>query len=431
MPVLNEETFSQENNESYECDDILCHSYDDKISKVAETDDSRRPAFAPQRIPLERRLQTLAVLWHTCTIPLILSFFFICCSLPQLWPLMFVYFVFFFLNDRTPSNGNSVWRYSSTMRNLAIWKYFVNYFPIRIRKSVDLKPTFTTKQVSKEVFISPFGYLPRFLDPILAALRIPKTQVWVSKQVKTGPRYIFAYHPHGIISMGVTGAFATNGAGFEKLFPGIRVFLLTLNNQFRLPFYRDYLMSLGISSVSKHNVMSLVRQNESVAIVVGGASESLLAKPGKNDIVLKKRKGFVKIALELGDVSLVPIYGFGETNIYNVFETSGNRGEVSDSFFLFRKALYSFQMWLKNRLGFTIPLFFARGVFNYDFGLLPFRKPINIVVGSPVSIPFMPSPSQQQIDYYHDLYVKELKKLFDEHKSKYLLDGDAELRIVQ
>ena len=39
--------------------------------------------------------------------------------------------------------------------------------------------------------------------------------------------------------------------------------------------------------------------------------QSLFAKPGANDLVLKRRKGFVKIALRTG-ASLVPVYSFGE-----------------------------------------------------------------------------------------------------------------------
>jgi hypothetical protein len=35
-------------------------------------------------------------------------------------------------------------------------------------------------------------------------------------------------------------------------------------------------------------------------------------------------------------------------------------------------------------MGFAIPIFHGRGVFNKVFGLLPFRRAVNIVVGRPV-----------------------------------------------
>ena len=43
--------------------------------------------------------------------------------------------------------------------------------------------------------------------------------------------------------------------------------------------------------------------------------QSLYAAPGKHDLVLSRRKGFVKIALRTG-ASLVPVYCFGENNTF-------------------------------------------------------------------------------------------------------------------
>ncbi|ODV94965.1 hypothetical protein PACTADRAFT_50802 [Pachysolen tannophilus NRRL Y-2460] len=376
--------------------------------------------FAPLLIPLERRLQTLALVWHTCTIPILTSFFFLSLAIPQFWPLITIYLLFYFFWDETASNGEAFYRRSDYMRNLRLWKYYVDYFPIKIHKTCDLEPTFTEQEVDVLFYKFPFNYLPKFITNILNNLRIIKVHTkTIKKDVKTGPRYIFGYHPHGVISLGITGAVASNGAGFEKMFPGIKVFLLTLANQFKLPIHRDYLLSLGISSVSKHNVMELIRNHDaSVCIVVGGASESLLSVPGRNDIVLNKRKGFIKIALELGDVVLVPIYGFGETDIYEVFQPEPD-GKL--------QILVKFQLWLKKHSGFTVPFFHARGIFNYDFGLLPYRKNIDIVFGRGIKVPFRPSPTIDEINHYHGLYVNELKRLFDANRERF---GAGELRIV-
>lgn len=50
---------------------------------------------------------------------------------------------------------------------------------------------------------------------------------------------------------------------------------------------------------------------------VGGAQESLNAKPGHYQIVLKKRKGFIKLVLQTG-ASLVPVFSFGEGKNLNL-----------------------------------------------------------------------------------------------------------------
>ncbi|KAF6006689.1 hypothetical protein HII12_004881 [Brettanomyces bruxellensis] len=270
----------------------------------------------------------------------------------------------------------------------------------------------------------------------------------IQERVRTGPKYIFGYHPHGIIAMGVTGGFTMEGAGISNFLPGIRCFVSTLINQFRLPFYRDYLMSLGVTSVTKQNLKAILKQDYSVLIVVGGAEESLYSRPGLNSIVLNRRKGFIKLALEMcgssdhpitesadDDISLVPVYGFGENNIYDVYYTNGEPTNENDGYL--RRFLKFLQLWLKRRSGFTLPVVISRGLFNYDFGFLPFRRPINVVFGRPIPVKrlFGRKPgdavTDKEVLYYHKLYVQNLIALFEENKEKYLAKWDKSLNIVE
>ena len=66
------------------------------------------------------------------------------------------------------------------------------------------------------------------------------------------------YHPHGFISLGAFGNFATEGTGFENKFPGITNSLLTLNGNFRLPLYSEFLQALGLASVSRRSCEALL-----------------------------------------------------------------------------------------------------------------------------------------------------------------------------
>jgi len=43
--------------------------------------------------------------------------------------------------------------------------------------------------------------------------------------------------------------------------------------------------------------------------------QSLYAKPGANHLVLRRRRGFIKVALRTG-VPLVPVYAFGENSTF-------------------------------------------------------------------------------------------------------------------
>ena len=93
-----------------------------------------------------------------------------------------------------------------------------------------------------------------------------------------------------------------------------------------------------------------------------------MAKPNANDLLLFKRKGFIKIALQEG-TPLVPVYGFGENNVYNVADIAKAPGV--------QRLLELF----KRYAGFAIPLVRGRGFFNFSFGILPHRRPIFVVIG--------------------------------------------------
>ena len=79
--------------------------------------------------------------------------------------------------------------------------------------------------------------------------------------------------------------------GFSQAFPGIKPHLLTLETNFRTPFYRDILMWMGVCSVSKESCQNILGQGggSAITIVVGGAAESLSARPGTADLTLRKR----------------------------------------------------------------------------------------------------------------------------------------------
>jgi hypothetical protein len=82
-----------------------------------------------------------------------------------------------------------------------------------------------------------------------------------------------------------------SATGFSKAFPGIKPHLLTLTNNFHVPLYREVIMSLGISSVSRESCSNILASGpgQAITIVVGGAAESLSARPGTADLTLKRR----------------------------------------------------------------------------------------------------------------------------------------------
>ena len=51
-------------------------------------------------------------------------------------------------------------------------------------------------------------------------------------------------------------------------------------------------------------------------LIVGGASEAYNSDPDEIRLVLNRRKGFVKLALQYGR-PLVPVFSFGEAFLYD------------------------------------------------------------------------------------------------------------------
>lgn len=340
-----------------------------------------RIRWAPLRISPKRRLQTLVVLFHTVSIALFLTAFFFSCAIPLFWPLLLPYLVYILLFSKAATDG-SLKRRSEFLRSLRIWSYFAGYFPARLHRSETLPPT---------------------------------------------RKYIFGYHPHGIISHGAFAAFATEALGFSALFPGITNTLLTLDSNFRLPFHREYALSMGLASVSRESCINILSKGgadgegmgRAITIVVGGARESLDAQPNRVRLVLKRRKGFVKLAIQTG-ADLVPVLAFGENELYK--QVSSDQHPL----------IHSFQMLVKRTMGFTIPLFHARGVFNYDVGLMPYRRPLNIVVGRP--IPVVQQPDRDKIDgayvdELHARYMRELQTLWESWKDTFATERESELEI--
>ncbi|KAL6716279.1 diacylglycerol O-acyltransferase 1 [Lecanora helva] len=335
--------------------------------------------FAPLSVPLKRRLQTLVVLGHTLSVACLLTFFFLLCAIPVTWPILLPYVVYVLFSSAGYS-GNLSYR-SDFIRSMRIWSLFASYFPARLHRSAVLPPT---------------------------------------------RKYIFGYHPHGIISHGAFAAFATEALGFSQLFPGIKNTLLTLDSNFRVPFYREYALTMGLASVSREsceNILSRGGPNgegmgRGITIVVGGARESLDAQPQYLRLVLKRRKGFVKLAIRTG-ADLVPVLAFGENELYDQLQPEQH------------PLIHKIQLVVKKIMGFTVPLFHARGVFNYDIGMMPYRRPLNIVVGRPIKVTQADKPADDYVDELHDVYVKELERIWEEWKDEFASERTGELQIVE
>jgi len=214
-----------------------------------------------------------------------------------------------------------------------------------------------------------------------------------------GGLYFFGAHPHGALAFhrGLFG-FATR-EHWDKTFPGVQFRVLAATAALRVPVIREFWLWSSCIDASKATARHALAKGVSLVVYPGGEREQMLTVRGKHRIFLKSRKGFVKLAVE-SSASLVPIYTFGETNLYDHWPL-----------------LLGLRTWMVKSLGVAVPLITG------EFGWLPYRVPVTAVVGAPIVC----KPTDD-VDAVHEKYVAALQRLFDDHKAAHG-EPDAKLEI--
>jgi hypothetical protein len=322
--------------------------------------------FAPLVVPMHRRYETLAVAsWFFLVAFGGLTGLLVCLYLlfTRLWWLVPLYATWTYLDRHVGESGGhgNVW-----VQNWRWWYHLKNYFPVETH----CVPSFS-------------------LDPTR--------------------NYLFCCFPHGIIPVGPFTALANTWSEFRKSYPEFTVKLAVLHALVLLPIVRELGLAYGTISCSIKSLnyeLSRPEGGHIVNLMPGGAVEAYNSQPGKYKFVVKKRKGFVKVALKNGS-PLVPVISFGETDLFRQIDN---------------RALRNVQEFLRKYFFLGLPpvVFMGRGFFQYSFGMIPRRTPITTVVGTPIEVTKLENPTNEQVEELHDKFVQALVALFDEYKYKYL-----------
>ncbi|XP_050574128.1 2-acylglycerol O-acyltransferase 1-like [Bombus affinis] len=335
--------------------------------------------FAPLKVPLNRLLETVSA---TLLIPIFglgyflgyfLAAYFLFFTQTMRY-FVLLYFVWMYYDWNKFDLGKIRRKFMGWIRSCAWNRYFCNYFPIKIVKTTDLDPN---------------------------------------------KLYLFCSFPHGILSSGVYGAFITDIVGCRELFPGLEFRVVILEQFHQSPFFREFYRVIYTLASSPECIKQHLSTKppppytgRATVLMPGGAAEALESKPGIYRILIKRRKGFVKLALQNGN-PLVPVCSFGETDIFDQLTWPDGS---------FMKRLQEF---IRKKISIPPVVLVGRGFFQYIFGFIPRRKPITVVVGSPMELPKIEEPTREQIEEYHEKFITHLEKFFENEKHKYIENADS------
>ena len=137
-----------------------------------------------------------------------------------------------------------------------------------------------------------------------------------------------------------------------------------------------------------------LRNGEDVALPPGGFEEATLTDVRQDRVFIKRRYGFVRLCLKYG-AAIRPVYCFGEGQLFSNIQ-----------------GLWSTRLAL-NRFGIPTILVWGHGLFPF----LPKKGvKLHIVVGKPLILPKIDSPTKEGVTLWHNKYIAELKRLYEEHK---------------
>lgn len=221
-------------------------------------------------------------------------------------------------------------------------------------------------------------------------------------------RYILGLHPHGLFPFGSIGCL-TQPHDMETIRQTMPILLSRRLNSgiasfaLYMPFIREIFLWLGAIDCSRPILKRCLREGHSIAVFIGGAQEAQYSGRGSTTLIINKRNGIFRLALETG-AKLVPVYTFDNNNIYRSYSW--------DFFGIFNLVKVITGMW------------FPRGYFEFR------RHRFTAVIGKPVEINDIIKHEDQ--DPYENItddmvavlktrYIESLTELFDRYK---YLDAD-------
>ncbi|KAH0478274.1 MAG: uncharacterized protein KVP18_002254 [Porospora cf. gigantea A] len=198
---------------------------------------------------------------------------------------------------------------------------------------------------------------------------------------------LYAIMPHGVYCCGWSRLFAWEGMR--------HVHFCFSPLLFYSPLFTPLVSLVGRThSSSRKDFEDIMSQGKSVGLIPGGFEEATIFSNGSDRLYIKKRKGFLKLALTYG-YRVVPVFNFGERfTFWNV------------------QGAWRLRLWLNK---FNIPGVLPAG--RWFLPILPVLDMSHLVFGDPIDLTQYREPLD--VDGAHELYVSEVERLYKAHALKF------------
>eukprot|EP00557_Chaetoceros_sp_GSL56_P010099 CAMPEP_0176480724 /NCGR_PEP_ID=MMETSP0200_2-20121128/2431_1 /TAXON_ID=947934 /ORGANISM="Chaetoceros sp., Strain GSL56" /LENGTH=275 /DNA_ID=CAMNT_0017876865 /DNA_START=511 /DNA_END=1338 /DNA_ORIENTATION=+ len=199
----------------------------------------------------------------------------------------------------------------------------------------------------------------------------------------------YAVHPHGAFCL-----------GWSILFTHIKMTTVRFCFSPALyysPFFHMWCRLTGKpGKADKASMVKYMKRGEDVALPPGGFEEATLTNVHQDRVYIRKRLGFIKLALQHG-YDVVPVYCFGENKTYWNMQGA-----------------WKLRLWMNS---WGVPSIMIWGA--WFLPLLPKRSEIGlyVVCGDALELPKIEDPTKEQVREWHDKYIAALVNLFERHKS--------------
>lgn len=178
---------------------------------------------------------------------------------------------------------------------------------------------------------------------------------------------------------------------------------------FHIPFLRQLWTWLGMDAISKAKMVSLLNDGKTALLIPGGVAECLAMKPGVETVYLRKRFGFVKVAIQTG-ARLVPAFTFGQSETYN-YVRLGPPVCSNKVVELVARVLQMAPMAFWGKCG----------------TFLPKQVPMRTIVGKPIAVVKNENPSNEEVAAKLEEFIDAMERLHETHKERF---GYAGQRLV-